>query len=112
LTRRRFSETAQDALLKQYGGICQMCRFPIERRGLEWDHKIPLAMGGDDTLDNLHPLCRPCHRLKTKGDVGAIAKAKRRERKHAGIRKRSSFPGWKSFDGTPKRNPHYGKPQP
>jgi hypothetical protein len=37
-------------------------------------------------------LCKSCHFTKTrKGDVPAIAKAKRRERNRFSIRKRSSF---------------------
>jgi len=29
------------------------------------DHIIELAIGGTNTLDNLQPLCRPCHTAKT-----------------------------------------------
>jgi hypothetical protein len=36
-------------------------------------------------------LCGPCHKAKTRKDVANIARAKRRERKHIGIRKVSKF---------------------
>jgi hypothetical protein len=29
------------------------------------DHIIELAIGGTNTLDNLQPLCKPCHTAKT-----------------------------------------------
>jgi 5-methylcytosine-specific restriction endonuclease McrA len=31
---------------------------------LEVDHKIPVARGGSDDLDNLQTLCFPCNRGK------------------------------------------------
>ncbi len=31
----------------------------------EADHRIPLCLGGSDTLDNIRTLCIPCHRLET-----------------------------------------------
>jgi hypothetical protein len=61
-----------------------MCRQLTDERGFDLDHHIPLEIGGDDTDDNLRPLCRPCHRLKTRGDASDIAKAKRREAAHVG----------------------------
>lgn len=76
--RRPRSTAARLAIWRKYGGTCQMCQQPTDERGFDLDHHIPLEIGGDDTDDNLRPLCRPCHRLKTKGDVADIAKAKRR----------------------------------
>ena len=84
-----------------------MCQCEINgRSGLEWDHHIPLAIGGDDALSNLDPLCVRCHRAKTRTDVSRIAKSLRVRLKHLGIRKPRSFPGsrgsrWKKkIDGS------------
>nr|WSW47039.1 HNH endonuclease [Streptomyces sp. NBC_01001] len=33
----------------------------------------PLALGGTDTDGNVQPLCRPCHKLKTRKDFEAQA---------------------------------------
>jgi 5-methylcytosine-specific restriction endonuclease McrA len=84
-----------------------MCRHEITARsGLEWDHHIPLAIGGDDDESNLQPLCKGCHRLKTGKDLGTIAKGKRVRQRHLGIRPPSRFPGSrdshlrKKIDGT------------
>lgn len=49
------------ALLARYGGRCAHCGT-TER--IERDHIIPLSKGGDDTIDNLQPLCGTCNRRK------------------------------------------------
>lgn len=63
--------------------ICGEHLGPLD--GLEWDHKQALALGGTNSPDNLNPLHKACHRLKTSGskatsygsDIHAIAKTKR-----------------------------------
>ena len=37
---------------------CELCR---DVRGLEVHHKIPLSLGGDDSMDNLIVICGSCH---------------------------------------------------
>lgn len=106
--RRAWSTTVRMRVLARFGGLCQMCKRPTDERGFDLDHQVPLAIGGEDIEDNLRPLCRACHRLKTRGDVGDIAKAKRREAKHLGGKapSRSPLPGGrgspyrKKLDGT------------
>lgn len=52
---------------------------------VEFDHEIPDAMGGSNTVNNCVPLCKACHKLKTNGkkhtslgsDKHTIAKSKR-----------------------------------
>ena len=34
-------------------------------RATEVDHIIELAAGGTNTIDNVQPLCKPCHQAKT-----------------------------------------------
>ena len=34
-------------------------------RATEVDHIIELAIGGTNTIDNVQPLCSPCHKAKT-----------------------------------------------
>lgn len=48
------------------------------------EHRIPLAMGGEDAEANWELAHIKCHRTKTSDDVGQIAKAKRREARHLG----------------------------
>jgi 5-methylcytosine-specific restriction endonuclease McrA len=45
---------------------CAMCGRTVPASMVEVDHIRPLASGGTNTLDNLQPLCVPCHRLKTR----------------------------------------------
>lgn len=49
----------------------------------EYDHVVPLALGGRHDIMNIEALCRtPCHLEKTKADIRRIAKAKRIARKN------------------------------
>lgn len=62
-------------VLARAEGICESCQAPapFERRSdhtpyLEVHHKIPLAVGGDDTVENAVALCPNCHRREHYGD--------------------------------------------
>ena len=103
MTRRRFPETKLMQVLLDHDGKCAECGAKISMSNpAEWDHVIPLKLGGEDTLDNLQPLCRPCHKAKSATDVGHIAKAGRMQRRAAGIGRTVKHPlpgskdsGWK-----------------
>lgn len=87
-TRKRFSKRALEKRLKEvFGGKCAMCQCAIDgTSGLEWDHILPVAMGGEDALEQLQPLCIRCHRAKTKVDVATIAKSNRTRQRNLGIK--------------------------
>jgi len=114
VTRRRFSTRDLMARLLEHDGCCVACGVKIgPATGLEWDHVIPLAQGGDDELSNLQPLCKADHKAKTKRDASDTARAKRLEAKHIGAAapSRAVIPGsrrspWKRrLDGsTVQRN--------
>ena len=59
--------------------VCGSREYPCQ----EPDHIIPLALGpvlGLNNLNdfwNLQPICQPCHRVKTNGDVSYISRAKK-----------------------------------
>ena len=44
------------------GGRCRQCGAQAE---LQFDHVIPVAMGGSSNPENLHILCGPCNRRKS-----------------------------------------------
>lgn len=55
--------------VKQYvwtrdGGQCRHCGATVE---LQYDHVIPIAMGGSSEPENLQILCGPCNRRKSSG---------------------------------------------
>ena len=51
----------------------------------DFDHIIPLAIGGKHEEANLQVVSREAHREKTKDDVKAISKARRVRMKHLGL---------------------------
>lgn len=57
---------------------CYYCGEKLCETGHEWDHRIPLAIGGKHESANLNILCPDCHVQKSRADMAAIAKAKRR----------------------------------
>lgn len=59
-------------LLKRYKGRCPECGLMFTGDDLiEVDHKIPKKDGGTDKFDNLQPLHRHCHDVKTAQDKDA-----------------------------------------
>lgn len=90
--RRSLSPKFRVVLFERAQGRCHICECRI-RVGELWDveHVIPLALGGDDNLGNMAPAHKACHATKTATDAGDIARAKRREAKHLGIKKPSTF---------------------
>jgi 5-methylcytosine-specific restriction endonuclease McrA len=61
-------------------GLCARC----DNRIAEWDHIIPLDLGGANAEANLMGLCTRHHKLKTARDMKAIAKARRIRKREAG----------------------------
>jgi 5-methylcytosine-specific restriction endonuclease McrA len=49
------------ALVERCGGRCGYCG---ETGRLEADHRIPLARGGSNTIENILPACRRCNAKK------------------------------------------------
>lgn len=49
------------AVFERDGGCCVECGARFE---LQYDHVIPLALGGATTLENLQILCAPCNGRK------------------------------------------------
>lgn len=96
--RTEFSKRTMREAYERSEGLCEgilasgeRCRFTVDRRK-HFDHIIPDALGGDNSLTNCAVLCVPCHDVKTrKIDIPMIAKAKRVRDKHLGVRKRSTF---------------------
>lgn len=95
--RREFSPSVRDEIIErsknERGQICcEGCSLVLGAKRWDIDHTIPEAM----VMDKSRPLTKDdgkllglacCHKPKTAQDVKAIAKAKRRSRKHNGDRR-------------------------
>ncbi|WP_189056083.1 HNH endonuclease [Longimycelium tulufanense] len=46
--------------------LCATCQVVYPARAIEIDHRVPLSRGGRDVDDNVQPLCRECHRVKSR----------------------------------------------
>ncbi len=51
-------------LIIKYGNVCMICGFAPDWRGLELEHKIPLARGGKTNMRNCRNSCAKCHSKK------------------------------------------------
>lgn len=53
-----------DRILERSGGICYLCRLPIETN-LAFDHVVPLSRGGAHSEENIRPTHRSCNSRKS-----------------------------------------------
>lgn len=59
--RGRVRDDVKQLVWQRDGGRCRSCDSASE---LQYDHIIPVSMGGASTEDNLQILCGPCNRRK------------------------------------------------
>lgn len=73
-------------IFERYNGKCAITgRKLMVGDPYDFDHRIPLALGGEHRESNLQLVSKPAHVEKTKADVAAIFKAQRIREKHLGI---------------------------
>lgn len=107
--RTEFTKQTMREALKRATEQCEgllasgeRCNANLKHKPYHFDHVIPDAIGGDNSLQNCAVLCVPCHLDKTaKRDIPIIAKAKRIADKHAGLKKPRTIRAWRKFNGTP-----------
>ena len=105
--RKGFTPAQRRQVAEAFDGACSACETALSG---SWHigHVIPLALGGRHDPGNWVPVCVDCHKVKTRGDVRAIAKAERiikRETegpKPSRLRSRG-FTQSRRFDGTIRR---------
>ena len=83
----------KDRIARKAEDCCQQCHREIRGKlRAEFDHIVPLILGGKNRETNLQLLCNECHGAKTKLDVKIKAKVARiRCRQKLGIREPSRF---------------------
>ena len=89
--REEFTKKTKREAWERAGGKCEGCGVKLRGGGVEYDHEIECARGGDNSLENCVALCPPCHRAKTKRNAPVVAKTRRQSDKHKGIRKPSQW---------------------
>lgn len=97
----------------RFNGVCQECKVKITTKRWVCDHRKAIINGGENRERNLGPIHEACDRnIKTPADVKIKAKTYRMQKRHLGLRKRSTFAcsktsKWKKkIDGTVElRNP-------
>lgn len=63
--RRAISKKLRLLILERDGYRCCLCGRTAKETKLEVDHKVPVAKGGTDSLNNLWTLCIDCNRGKS-----------------------------------------------
>lgn len=88
MARQEFTRTTKLKAWDRAKGRCENCErklFPGDR--VEYDHRIPCALGGDNSLGNCQVLCGWCHGEKTaKSDAPTIAKSRSVRARHVGAK--------------------------
>ena len=69
IKRRRLSAIERKKVFDTYNGHCAYCGTRVTFRGMQIDHVKPLAIGGEDTFENMLPACRSCNHYKATMDV-------------------------------------------
>ena len=63
--RHSFSEFEKQSIASAHNYQCANCRTNLVEREFDCDHKVPLSLGGKNSIENLQPLCKKCHKIKT-----------------------------------------------
>lgn len=93
MARKYLTDRERAALLEAQGHVCANCKRPAAR--YIGEHTVPVALGNDAKPDALW--CEPCARRKTfgddglRGDISAIAKAKRISERRTQYDRRKKF---------------------
>lgn len=69
IRRRKLSARERKYFFNMFKGRCAYCGTQITFRGMQIDHKQPLANGGEDALENMFPACRSCNHYKHTLDI-------------------------------------------
>lgn len=93
----------KDRIARRQDDCCERCKRKIGGKlRAEFDHVVPLVIGGRHAESNLSLLCHECHAKKTKLDVKLKAKVARVRKRELGIKKPKGRPmpgtrasGWK-----------------
>ena len=76
--RARFPKKTYQRILKKQKMLCACgCGVKLEKGAIDFDHIVPLHLGGADSPDNLRALRLECHKIKTVTESKVRAKIRR-----------------------------------
>ncbi len=90
--RQNFTRKTKRTIIDRADGHCEGCEAVLKTGEGECDHKIPCALGGDNSAENGQLLCNVCHKIKTVEDVKQTRKADRSRDKKSGAMKKKPWP--------------------
>jgi len=64
--RKKYSKRERELVWKDQGKRCMYCGIRGEVEYFDMDHKNPHSKGGSNSLSNIHMLCSPCNKRKSK----------------------------------------------
>jgi 5-methylcytosine-specific restriction endonuclease McrA len=106
--RRALTPSEKASVRARQDQRCPKCQLPLEGR-VEFNHRLALIFGGDNSLDNFEAVHQHCHRQDTtaviKGHRKSLRIAKKRTGETKPKRKIKSrgFTQWLGMDGTIRR---------
>lgn len=108
--RKPLTRNQRAKMHDEHGSTCCICleAIPAGEPFID-EHIIPLELGGSNDMSNRGPAHVGCAKKKTQRDLKLIAKAKRVRARHLGIKKKSTFRGWRKMNGDPVKNPQFGQ---
>ncbi len=77
--RKRLAKASKTLILDSQQYKCASCKTDISKLPVHFDHRIPLAMGGSDEVENRQALCPNCHAVKSQRDALEISRSAQRK---------------------------------
>lgn len=107
-TRKAIPVAIKRAVLARSGGMCEA--QDCDRVGKEFEHRVPVALNGKNTEENIWLACKTCHRKKTsEQDLPRIAKANRQAGKTGQRARRERAKAAGTYSGIPSPKDGMGK---
>jgi 5-methylcytosine-specific restriction protein A len=84
------SEACKRRIVARQDGVCALTGKPFTPKDRpQFDHKVPLWLGGENRESNLHAIIDEAHKAKTKAEAKVRAQVNARQSSHLGIKAQS-----------------------
>lgn len=85
-------DRVKDRIRERQRNRCALTDVPlVPGVKVQYDHIVPLWLGGENRESNLQAVTEAAHKNKTRAEATVRAKCNRTRKKHLGIKKPSSF---------------------